>query len=75
MHQVVVSNVTDTTDVRKGDKPAQAVLRIGDVNYWSICPRTQRWDSVSVCQLWLSSWSLRSSVLQAPVRQVPVLSV
>ena len=38
MHHVVVSNVTDTTDVGKGDKPAQAVLRIGDVNYWSMCP-------------------------------------
>ena len=37
MHDVVVSNIVDTTDLEKGDKRASAAVRIGDVNYWSIC--------------------------------------
>lgn len=38
MHHITVSNVMDTTDIARGDKPAQATVRIGDVNYWSMCP-------------------------------------
>ena len=37
MHDIVVSNVVDTTDLARGDNRAFAAIRIGDVKYWSIC--------------------------------------
>ena len=43
MHHIALSNVVDTTDVAQGHPPAQATLRIGDVNYWSMC-RAQNGD-------------------------------